>query len=339
MASILVTGAAGFVGFHLSRRLVADGHEVLGLDNLNSYYDVELKHGRLRELGIDPQKLRPGEIAGGRGEARFVKLDLANRDGLMDLVARERPEVVVNLAAQAGVRYSLEHPHTYQESNLQGFLNLIEALRYHPVKHLIYASSSSVYGADASVPFREGAAADRPVSLYAATKRANELIAHSYAALYGIPATGLRFFTVYGPWGRPDMAYFLFTRAILAGEPIRVFNYGEMQRDFTYVDDIVEGVLRLLDRPPQSGPDDGVPARVLNIGNGSPVPLMHFIEAVEAELGVTAQKEMLPMQPGDVPITWADCSALEAITGFRPQTPVAEGMRRFVYWYRGFYGV
>lgn len=336
METILVTGVAGFIGYHLARRLAEEGYTVVGLDNLNAYYDISLKHGRLRELGItslDQHESRSRLFS----SLRFVQGDLADRDCMMNLIERERPDIVINLAAQAGVRYSIDHPHSYQSSNLDGFLNLLEAVRAHPVAHLIYASSSSVYGATSDSPFHESASADRPVSLYAATKRANEIMAHSYAHLYGIPTTGLRFFTVYGPWGRPDMAYYLFTKAILNAQPIDVFNDGKMERDFTFIDDIVESISRLVSKPPM--PDDGAPARILNIGNGAPVPLMEFIEAIELELGMPATKRMKPMQPGDVPVTWADCSALEAITGYRPRTAVRDGIREFIAWYRAFHGV
>ena len=346
---ILVTGTAGFIGYHLTRRLAKQGDEVVGLDSINDYYDVGLKHGRLGELGLavpQPQPGRPGPVASSSyPNLRFVRMDLADKAGLRELFATEKFDRVVNLAAQAGVRYSLTHPDTYIESNVQGFLNILEAARAHPVEHLVYASSSSVYGIDKLMPFGESGAADHPASLYAVSKRANELTAHSYSHLYGIPTTGLRFFTVYGPWGRPDMALFLFTKAILEGKPIDVFNYGNMERDFTYIDDIVEGVLRVADRPPRGDPawdgrQSGVspaPARVYNIGNGAPVRLMDFIEALEAELGLTAEKNMLPLQPGDVPATWADCSALERDTGYRPSTDVRGGIREFVKWYREFY--
>ncbi len=360
----LVTGTAGFIGYHLTRRLAERGDQVVGLDNINDYYDVGVKHGRLRELGLavpeagagDNERGNGGGYGGGAHELvtsstypnlRFVRIDLEDKEGLRELFAAERFDRVVSLAAQAGVRYSLTHPDTYISSNIQGFLNVLEAVREHPVEHLVYASSSSVYGIDKLMPFGESGAADHPASLYAVSKRSNELMAHSYSHLYGIPTTGLRFFTVYGPWGRPDMALFLFTKAMLERKPIDVFNYGEMQRDFTYVDDIVEGIVRVTDRVPRGDPawdgrQSGVgpaPARVYNIGNGAPVRLMDFIEAIEAELGVKAEKNMLPIQPGDVPATWADCSALERDTGYRPSTDVRDGIRAFVKWYRGFYQV
>ncbi|MDB4948968.1 MAG: dTDP-glucose 4,6-dehydratase [Gemmatimonadetes bacterium] len=333
MARILVTGAAGFIGFHLSRRLLARGDEVVGLDNLNPYYDPRLKGARLAQLEAEPG-------------FRFARMDLADRDAVAGLFREVRPERVVNLAAQAGVRYSLENPHAYVESNVVGFINVLEGCRSHQVEHLAYASSSSVYGANTELPFSVRHGVDHPLSLYAATKKANELMAHTYSHLYGLPTTGLRFFTVYGPWGRPDMAAFLFTRAILEGRPIDVFNHGRMRRDFTYVDDIVEGVVRVLDRPPAPDPagtydDPGVsraPYRVYNIGNHQSVELMRMIEILEQCLGRTAEKNMLPMQPGDVPATFADVDDLAREVGFAPATPLEEGLRRFVEWYLGFYG-
>ncbi|MBU5638268.1 NAD-dependent epimerase [Geomonas sp. Red69] len=334
MRKMLVTGAAGFIGFHLSKRLLAAGVEVVGLDNLNDYYDVNLKYGRLKQLE---------ETSG----FRFVKMELADRDGMAALFERERFDVVVNLAAQAGVRYSLINPYAYVDSNLSGFMNILEGCRHHGVKHLVYASSSSVYGANTSMPFSVHHNVDHPVSLYAATKKANELMAHTYSSLYGIPTTGLRFFTVYGPWGRPDMALFLFTKAILEGRPIDVFNYGKMQRDFTYVDDIVEGVTRVIDKVPQkdstwSGahPDPGTsyaPYKIYNIGNNNPVELLRFIEVLEQALGKEAQKNLLPIQAGDVPATYADVDDLMRDVGFRPATSIEDGINRFVAWYREFY--
>jgi UDP-glucuronate 4-epimerase len=333
---VLVTGAAGFIGYHVAARYVAQGREVVGLDNLNDYYDVSLKEARLRQLeGTD------GFV--------FVKLDLTDRPGIDALFRTHRFETVVHLAAQAGVRYSLTNPHAYAASNVEGFLNLLEACRHHAVRHLVYASSSSVYGAVTRMPFSVHQNVDHPVSLYAATKKANELFAHTYSHLYGLPTTGLRFFTVYGPLGRPDMAYFLFTRAILAGEPIQVFNNGDMERDFTYIDDVVEGVIRVAERIPApnlrwdgNNPDPGTsraPYRLYNIGNNKPVKLMRFIEVLEACLGRTAAKEFLPIQPGDVPATFADIDDLTRDIGFRPSTPIEEGLERFVHWYRGFYAV
>jgi UDP-glucuronate 4-epimerase len=331
---ILVTGAAGFIGFHLSKSLLARGDEVVGLDNLNDYYDVSLKQARLKQLR---------EIPG----FRFIKLDIADREGMANLFTAEKFERVVNLAAQAGVRYSLTNPYAYIDSNIQGFINILEGCRHNDVKHLVYASSSSVYGANTAMPFSVHDNVDHPVSLYAATKKSNELMAHTYSHLYGLATTGLRFFTVYGPWGRPDMALFLFTKAILAGEPIQVFNHGKMKRDFTYIDDIVEGVVRTLDHvaEPNSGwdghdPDPGTsaaPYRLYNIGNNNPVELMNLISTLEKELGKTAEKKMLPLQAGDVPATYADVDALITDVGFKPSTSIEEGVSNFVKWYRTFY--
>ncbi|HRD93482.1 MAG TPA: NAD-dependent epimerase [Accumulibacter sp.] len=333
---VLVTGAAGFIGASTALRLLARGDQVVGLDNLNDYYAVSLKEGRL-------QRLRP--LAG----FSFVKLDIADRAGIEKLFADERFDRVIHLAAQAGVRYSLQNPHAYVDSNLVGFLNILEGCRHQQVQHLVYASSSSVYGGNTRMPFSEHDSVDHPVSLYAATKKANELMAHTYSHLYRLPTTGLRFFTVYGPWGRPDMALFLFTQAILEGRPIDVFNHGRMQRDFTYVDDIVEGVVRILDRTatanPGYRPDEAdpatsnVPYRVFNIGNHQPVPLLEFIGAIERALGKTAEKRLLPMQDGDVPATYADTALLDDWLGFAPATPLEEGVNRFVAWYREYYGV
>ncbi|MDR2688623.1 MAG: NAD-dependent epimerase [Azoarcus sp.] len=333
---ILVTGAAGFIGMHTTERLLARGDEVVGLDNLNDYYDPSLKERRLA-------RLRP------HSGFRFVKLDVADRGGVERLFASEAFDRVIHLAAQAGVRYSLQNPHAYVDSNLVGFVNILEGCRHHRVAHLVYASSSSVYGGNTKMPFSEHDSVDHPVSLYAATKKANELMAHTYSHLYGLPTTGLRFFTVYGPWGRPDMALFLFTRAILEGRPIDVFNHGKMKRDFTYIDDIVEGVIRTLDRPASPDatfdpdrPDPGrsrAPYRVFNIGNHDPVDLMDFIAAIEAVLGRQAEKNFLPLQDGDVPATCADTAELDAWAGFAPATSIAEGVGRFVNWYRAYYGV
>jgi UDP-glucuronate 4-epimerase len=333
---ILVTGAAGFIGSTTSHRLLARGDEVVGLDNLNDYYSVQLKQDRLaRLLG------QPG--------FRFVKLDVADRDGMAALFAAERFDRVIHLAAQAGVRYSLQNPHAYVDANLVGFVNVLEGCRHSQVQHLTYASSSSVYGGNTQMPFSVHDSVDHPVSLYAATKKANELMAHTYSHLFGLPTTGLRFFTVYGPWGRPDMALFLFTKAILEGRPIDVFNHGKMQRDFTYIDDIVEGVIRVSDRiatPNETyraeTPDPGtsnVPYRVFNIGNHNPVPLMDFIGAIERALGTTAEKNFLPLQPGDVPATYAEVEALQSWTGFTPATSIQDGISRFVAWYRDYYRV
>jgi UDP-glucuronate 4-epimerase len=331
---ILVTGAAGFIGYHVSKRLLERGDEVLGLDNLNDYYDPSLKEARLEMLRAN-------------SKFRFVKLDVSDREGMASLFAEEKSIRVVHLAAQAGVRYSLTNPYAYTSSNIEGFLNILEGCRHNGVDHLVYASSSSVYGGNTRQPFSEHDNIDHPVSLYAATKKANELMAHSYAHLFGVPSTGLRFFTVYGPWGRPDMALFKFTRGILAGEPIPVFNSGNMIRDFTFIDDIVEGVLRVLDRPPQpeagwdkDDPDPATswaPYRVFNIGNNKPVQLLDCIAALERALGRKATLDMLPMQPGDVPSTMADVSELEKAVGFRPRTSIEDGIARFVAWYREFY--
>ncbi|ACD94207.1 NAD-dependent epimerase [Trichlorobacter lovleyi] len=331
---ILVTGAAGFIGFHLCRRLLARGDAVLGLDNLNSYYDVSLKQARLAQL-----QPHPG--------FSFVQADLADRPAMEQLFSVEQFDIVIHLAAQAGVRYSLENPHAYVDSNLTGFMNILEGCRHTGVKHLVFASSSSVYGANTAIPFSIHQNVDHPVSLYAATKKANELMAHSYASLFNLPVTGLRLFTVYGPWGRPDMAYFSFTRAILEGRPINIFNRGRMQRDFTYVDDIVEGIVRIAEKPAEKNPtwsgtqpDPGTsfaPYRIYNIGNNKPVELLQFIEILEQQLGITAQKNFLPMQAGDVPATFADIDELAAATGFRPATSLEDGIARFVAWFRSYY--
>lgn len=333
---VLVTGAAGFIGAALAAALLERGDEVVGIDNLNDYYDVALKEARLACLQAHPK-------------FSFARLDVASREGVGALFAASRFDAVAHLAAQAGVRYSIENPHAYADGNLVGFLNVLEGCRHGAVGHLVFASSSSVYGASVTPPFSENDAVDHPISLYAATKKANELMAHSYAHLYGLPCTGLRFFTVYGPWGRPDMAYFKFARGILAGEPIPVFNHGDMVRDFTYIDDIVEGVTRIIDRP--AAPDPGwdpahpspatsrAPYRIYNIGNNQPVNLMRFIEVLEDCLGRKAVTRMLPMQPGDVPVTAADISALNKATGFAPSTPVEAGIARFVAWYRDYYRV
>ncbi len=332
---VLVTGAVGFIGSHLSKRLIERGDEVVGIDNVNDYYDVSLKKARLAQLE-------------GRQGFRFVKMSLEDREDLLGLFKEERFDKVVNLAAQAGVRYSLVNPYAYIDANIVGFINILEGCRHNGVKHLVFASSSSVYGANTKMPFSVHDNVDHPVSLYAATKKANELMAHTYSHLYKLPCTGLRFFTVYGPWGRPDMALFLFTKAILEGRPIDVFNHGKMRRDFTYIDDIVEGVVRVIDRiavpdPKWSGdaPDPGTsyaPYKNYNIGNNNPVELMRFIEVLEEALGKKAKKNLLPMQPGDVPATYADVDDLILDVGFKPATSIEEGIRRFVDWYRGYYG-
>ena len=336
---VLVTGAAGFIGAALCRRLLDRGDRVVGVDNLNSYYDPTLKRARL--AGLD--------AVAPPGAWRFEALSLEQGDELIALVESERPRVVVNLAAQAGVRYSLENPAAYIQSNLVGFGHVLEGCRHHGVEHLVYASSSSVYGGNRNLPFDERQPVNHPVSLYAASKKANELMAHTYSHLYGLPATGLRFFTVYGPWGRPDMAPMLFARAIMAGDPIKVFNHGRMQRDFTYIDDIVEGVLHCCDKPATPNPDfdplnpdpatAAAPHRVFNIGNSQPTPLLRFIEVMEQAFGQEAVKDFQPMQPGDVVATAANTAALEAWVGFRPSTPIELGVERFAAWYRGYFNV
>lgn len=333
---VLVTGSAGFIGATLSRRLLDRGDEVIGVDNLNDYYDPALKHARLAQLTPYPN-------------FTDVRLDIADRAGIGELFEREKPQRVVNLAAQAGVRYSLENPHAYVETNLVGFTHILEGCRHHGVDHLVYASSSSVYGANTNLPFSVHDNVDHPVSLYAATKKANELMAHTYSHLYGLPTTGLRFFTVYGPWGRPDMALFLFTRNILAGKPIDVFNYGNHRRDFTYVDDIVEGVIRVLDRPAEANPDwsgerpdaatSYAPYRLYNIGNNNTVELRRYIEVLEDCLGKKAERNLLPLQPGDVPDTFANVDDLVRDFDYRPSTPIEVGVQRFVEWYLDYYGV
>ena len=336
--TVLVTGAAGFIGAALSKRLLQRGDRVVGIDNLNDYYDPTLKQARLREI----------EAAASSDAWRFERMSLEDGDALMNLCAAEHPSVVVNLAAQAGVRYSLENPAAYIQSNLVGFGHILESCRHNGVGHLVYASSSSVYGGNRNLPFHEGQAVNHPVSLYAASKKANELMAHTYSHLYGLPATGLRFFTVYGPWGRPDMAPMLFARAILAGEPIRVFNHGRMQRDFTYIDDIVEGVIRCCDKPATANPDfnalhpdpatASAPHRLFNIGNSQPTELLRFIEVMEQALGREAVKDFQPMQPGDVVATAADTHALERWVGFSPSTSIETGVDFFARWYRNYTG-
>jgi len=334
--NVVVTGAAGFIGFHLCQRLLNNGIRVTGIDNLNPYYDVRLKEARLENILPDPN-------------FTLAKLDLTDRNGLDELFQNNHFDVVVNLAAQAGVRYSLENPQAYVDSNLVGFVNILECCRHTDVKHLVFASSSSVYGANTEMPFSVHHNVDHPVSLYAATKKANELMAHTYSHLYGLSCTGLRFFTVYGPWGRPDMALFLFTKAILENKSIQVFNHGKMQRDFTYIDDIVEGVVRVMGRlaKPNSkwrgdDPDPGTsyaPYKIYNIGNNNPVELLEFIGAIENALGHKAHKEFLDMQPGDVPATYADVDDLIADVGFKPATPITTGIRKFIEWYREYYAV
>ncbi len=325
--AILVTGAAGFIGFHVARRLLAEGHDVTGLDSLNSYYDPALKHSRLAVLRADPR-------------FDFMQIDLADRTAIKSLFATRRFATVIHFAAQAGVRYSIEHPHAYADANLEGFVNVLEGCRHGGCRHLIYASSSSVYGANTKLPFSVSDRTDHPISLYAATKRANELLAHSYSHLYRLPVTGLRFFTVYGPWGRPDMAIFLFARAIVEGKPIRLFNHGKMRRDFTHIDDVARVVSKLIDRIPGDNPAAGnAPARIYNVGNHRPEELEHVVALLEKELGRTAAKEMLPMQPGDVLATYADIDDLTRDVGFRPQTSIEDGIRAFVAWYRDHYRI
>ena len=332
----LVTGVAGFIGMHTCLRLLARGDHVIGLDNLNDYYDVSLKIARLERLQSHEN-------------FSFHQLDVADRGAMQALFVQVQPQRVIHLAAQAGVRYSLTNPHAYIDSNLQGFTNILEGCRHHGVQHLVYASSSSVYGGNTALPFSEHHNVDHPSSLYAATKKANELMAHTYSHLFGLPTTGLRFFTVYGPWGRPDMALFLFTKAILAGQPIDVFNHGNMVRDFTFVDDIVEGMIRVADKPATPNPafdpvnpdpaTSNAPYRVFNIGNDQPMPLMDYIHALESSLGVTAKKNYLPIQPGDVPATAANTDELNAWVGFKPNTTVQQGVTRFVEWYRNYYKI
>lgn len=331
---VLVTGCAGFIGMHVCLKLLSRGEVVVGVDNMNDYYDVSLKEDRLKQLTL-------------HSSFRFHKLDVADKQSMTDVFAREKPARVIHLAAQAGVRYSLENPQAYVDSNLAGFLNILEGCRHHRVEHLVYASSSSVYGGNAKLPFSEHDNVDHPVSLYAATKKANELMAHTYSHLFGLPTTGLRFFTVYGPWGRPDMALFLFTKAITQGRAIDVFNHGKMVRDFTFIDDIVEGVVRVIDKPATPDPDwastdpdpatSNAPYRVFNIGNSQPIPLMAYIEALERALGKTAIKNFLPMQAGDVLATSANTDELNRWIGFKPGTPVEVGVQRFVDWYRAYY--
>lgn len=329
--NILVTGAAGFIGFHLSKRLLAENYHVIGVDNLNDYYDVRLKNERLKQLEDYDM-------------FSFYKVDLADSEGLNEIFESHSIPIVINLAAQAGVRYSLTHPHSYVHSNLVGFVNILEACRHYQVEHLLYASSSSVYGANSKTPFSTQDSVDHPVSIYAATKKANELMAHTYSHLFNIPTTGLRFFTVYGPWGRPDMAYYSFTKDIIDGNPIKVYNNGDMRRDFTYIDDIVEGIVKLLDQPPEPNPNRDLdpstshaPYKIYNIGNNSPVRLMDFIQTLENLIGKKAEIEFLPMQPGDVKETYADITDLQKATGFSPATPLEIGLGQFVDWYKKYH--
>lgn len=347
---ILITGTAGFIGYHLSDYLIDRGDEVIGLDCINDYYDINLKYDRLQNHGIGREDIRENALIQSKTfpNYHFIKMDLMNRDALMQLCAEEKFDAVCNLAAQAGVRYSITHPHAYIDSNIIGFINILEACRHTGVKQLAYASSSSVYGLNETMPLSEKDNVDHPISLYAATKKSNELMAHTYSHLYGLPTTGLRFFTVYGPWGRPDMALFLFTKAMKSGEPINVFNNGKMIRDFTYVDDIVQGIVKVIDNPPKGNPvwsgkipdpsSSIGPYKIYNIGNNNPVNLMDFIKAIEDGLGIKAKKNFMPMQAGDVPMTSADVSGLEEDFGYRPRTGVKEGIDRFLEWYEEYYG-
>jgi len=351
MTRVLITGTAGFIGFHLARKLVGQGYHVTGLDVINDYYDVDLKYSRLEHAGISRDEISYNHLVSSSKSSnyQFIQLQLEDREALLELFANRNFDVVVNLAAQAGVRYSLTHPQAYVDCNIIGFLNVLEACRHHPVDNLIYASSSSVYGLNEKMPFSVSSNVDHPVSLYAASKKSNELMAHTYSHLFGIPTIGLRFFTVYGPWGRPDMALFLFTKAILEGKPIQVFNQGNMERDFTYVDDIVGGIEKMILQPPlpsmdwdPAAPDpstSSAPYRIHNIGNSSPVKLTDFIEAIEKSLGKKAEKQLMPIQPGDVEKTWADVSALKRDYDYNPGTPVEEGIQKFVDWYREYYKV
>lgn len=346
---VLVTGAAGFIGFHVAEKLLQRGDTVVGLDVINDYYDVNLKYGRLNAAGIQQERILDNALIQSDRHTgyRFIKLDLTDKTRLMELFEREQFDAVIHLAAQAGVRYSITNPQAYIDSNITGFFNIIEACRHHPVRHLLYASSSSVYGLNEQMPFSESHGVSHPISLYAASKKSNELMAHTYSHLFQIPTTGLRFFTVYGPWGRPDMALFIFTRAILGGEPIKVFNDGKMLRDFTYIDDIVQGIIKLLDKPPVADqkwngehPDaasSSAPYKVYNIGNSTPVKLLDFIEALEEATGKPAIKDFQPLQPGDVLATWADTSNIEQDVNYRSTTPVKEGVKLFVDWYKTFY--
>ena len=348
---ILVTGTAGFIGYHLAQRLIARGDEVVGLDNINDYYDPSVKYGRLAGTGIDKDLIEYNKLVSSStfDNYQFIQMNLEDKDNLNALFAGQNFDKVCNLAAQAGVRYSLINPQAYIDANIVGFINILEACRHNGIAHLAYASSSSVYGLNESMPFSTSDNVDHPVSLYAASKKSNELMAHTYSHLFGLPTTGLRFFTVYGPWGRPDMALFLFTKAILEDKPIDVFNHGKMRRDFTYVDDIVEGIIRVIDHPPKGNPDwtgkkpdpscSKAPYKVYNIGNSSPVELMDFIEAIEKALGKEAQKNMLPIQPGDVPATWADVTDLVEDLNYQPNTSIQDGVERFIAWYKEFYNV
>ena len=340
---ILITGTAGFIGFHLAKRLLERGDEVVGIDNINDYYDVNLKYARLNETGIDKEKIEYNKLVCSHKypNYKFIKLNLEDKENIDNLFKKEKFDKVCHLAAQAGVRYSLTNPDAYIQSNIVGYMNILEAVRHNDIEALSYASSSSVYGLNKKQPFSTDDNVDHPISLYAATKKADELMSHTYSYLYNIPTTGLRFFTVYGPWGRPDMALFKFVKNILENKPIDVYNYGNMQRDFTYIDDIIEGVVRVIDNPPKSNPnwdkkasESIAPYKIYNIGNGSPVKLMDFIEAIEEILGIEAKKNLLPMQPGDVASTYADTTALERDLGYKPYTNVKEGIAKFIEWYK-----
>lgn len=346
---ILVTGSAGFIGFHTVQKLIRQGHEIVGLDNLNNYYDVSLKKARLEESGIDTISIQPGKLVVSRTtpKYKFILMDLADATGIESLFQSENFEKVCHLAAQAGVRYSLTNPHAYLNSNILGTLNILESCRKFGISHLVYASSSSIYGLNTRMPFQTDQNTDHPVSLYAASKKSNELMAHVYSHLYKLPTTGLRFFTVYGPWGRPDMAIFLFTKAIIEGMPLDVYNEGKMKRDFTYIDDVVDGVVKVIERPAtqdlnwnSDSPDPSssiAPYKIYNIGNSSPVQLLEFIQAIEDAIGKKAVLNFLPMQKGDVVSTWADTTDLEVVFGYKPNTPVKEGIAKFVEWYKRFY--
>ena len=346
---ILITGTAGFIGFHLAKRMFERGDEVIGLDNINNYYDVGVKYGRLKETGIKQEEIKYNKLIQSNNALnyKFIKLNLEDRENIEKLFKAEKFDKVCHLAAQAGVRYSLTNPYAYIEANIIGYMNILEACRHNKIKHLVYASSSSVYGLNEKMPFSTSDNIDHPVSLYAATKKSNELMSHTYSHLYGIPTTGLRFFTVYGPWGRPDMALFLFTKAILEDKPIDVFNYGNMKRDFTYIDDIVKGIIRVIDNPPKGNPDwsglnpdpsnSNARYKIYNIGNNSPVKLMDFIEAIEEALGKKAKKNMMPLQQGDVPASHADVSNLLEDMDYKPNTPIKKGINSFIEWYKDFY--
>ncbi len=338
--NVLVTGAAGFIGFHLANKLQNENHTVVGLDSINDYYDINLKYNRLAELGISKEAIRYNELVTSSSSPHFsfIQLDLKDQENLEALFIKNKFDIVINLAAQAGVRYSITNPRAYIDSNIVGFMNILECCRHNPIKHLIYASSSSVYGLNTKTPFSETDVTDSPVSIYAATKKSNELMAHSYSQLYKIPVTGLRFFTVYGPWGRPDMSPILFANAIVSGEPIKVFNHGNMSRDFTYIDDIVDGVYKVFSTEPPFSDEEGKPPnRLFNIGNNSPVELKYFISVMENALGKVALKEMYPMQKGDVYKTYADIDALKDSTGYSPSISIEDGVKKFVAWYKSYY--